>query len=118
MLKKQQGMGLIGWMLSISILGLVFIFGLKIFPIYYDYFAIQDILTDVAREHRDKNVGQIKLWKTIKKHLNVNGIDYITSDNFNLIRGRDGKELVLKYDARTTYLWNIDLLVKLEHRAK
>lgn len=118
MLKKQQGMGMVSWILSLSVLGLVFIFGLKLFPIYYDYFAVQDIIKDVAREYRGKNVGQIKLWKTIKKHLNVNDINYITPDNFKALTTKDGTELILKYDARTTYLWNIDLLVKLESRAK
>lgn len=118
MLKKQQGLGMVGWMLSLSIFGLIFIFGLRLFPIYYDYFAVQDILKDVAREYRNQNTGQIKLWKAVKKRLNVNDINYITSDDFKALTTRDGTELILKYDAKTPYLWNIDLLVKLEHRAK
>ncbi len=108
----QQGLGLIGWLLALTIFGLLFIFGLRLFPLYYDYFAVRDIVRDVAHEFRDVHVTQPQVWRSVEKRLNVNGIDYIEPGDLKLIRGRDGQTIQLNYEARSPYLWNIDLIAK------
>ncbi len=114
----QQGLGLVSGLISLSIAGLLFIFGLRLFPIYYDYFSVRDIIRDVAHENRGANTSRNRLWRSIEKRLNVNGIDYITPDDFKLIRGKNGNWLNLKYEARTPYLWNIDLVARFDIREK
>ena len=115
---NQQGLGLISGLVTLSIAGLLFIFALRLFPIYYNYFSVRDIMRDVARENRGANVSPTRLWRSIEKRLNVNGIDYINASNFKVIRGKNVNWLNLKYEARTPYLWNIDLVARFDIREK
>jgi len=116
--RHQQGLGLIGWLFALVIFGLIFIFGLKVFPLYYDYFAVRDIVREVAHNHRGAHVTQPQLWRSIEKKLNVNSIDYIKPSHLKLIRGKNGSIIHLSYEARTPYLWNIDLVTRFDIREK
>lgn len=115
---RQQGMTLIGMLFMLVILGFVFLFGLRLFPIYYDYFSVKTILQDVTNEVGSTSVSPLQVWKRMDKHLEVNGIGYISSDALNVNRNNHGNEVTLNYDAYTPFVANIDLVVNFQISAK
>lgn len=115
--QNQKGMSFIGVIFSLIIFAFIFMFGLRLFPLYYDYYAVQDIIEKVAKETAGSNAPPMQVWRKVQKHLEVNSIGYINAEDFNILRNKNGNELVLKYDARTPYVGNIDLIARFEIKA-
>ncbi|HHJ20125.1 MAG TPA: DUF4845 domain-containing protein [Gammaproteobacteria bacterium] len=115
---KQQGMSLIGWLFVLAIFGFIGLFALRLAPLYFDYYTIKDVVEDVAGEVHNDNVSKIQLWKSLSKRLNVNYIDYITSDDLSVLRNKTGTHIVLEYKKMEHFLANIDLVVTFTCQSK
>lgn len=115
---NQQGMSLVSWLIVLSMLGFIGLFVLRLAPLYFDYYTIKDVVEDVAGEIHNDSVSKIQVWKKLSKRLNVNYIDYITSDDLSMIRDKTGTHITLDYKKMEHFMGNIDLVVNFSTQAK
>ena len=50
LLKRQEGMSFLGILIIFAMLGCFFLFGLRAFPLYTEYFAIKQAMKGVAAQ--------------------------------------------------------------------
>ena len=60
---KQKGMTMIGWMLSLAIVGFLALFGLRLAPLYIDYFSLRDMIDDISKEASSSGMTQGQIWR-------------------------------------------------------
>ncbi len=115
---KQKGMTMIGWMLSLAIVGFFVLFGLRLTPLYLDYFSLRDMIDDVSEEAGSGDMTQGQIWRSLEKRLDLNYIDYITQEHLKLKRHGNKTDIALKYEAKRPFFGNIYLVVEFEYEAK
>jgi hypothetical protein len=115
---KQKGMTLIGWMLSLAIVGFFVIFGLRLTPLYLDYFTLRDMIDDISAEASSSDMTQGQIWRSLEKRLDMNYIDYITPEHLKLIRHGKKTDIKLDYTAQRPLFGNIGLVVDFSYEAK
>lgn len=115
---KQKGMTMIGWMFTLAIVGFFVIFGLRLAPLYYDYFTLRNVLDEIASEASDAGMSQGQIWRTLEKRLDMNYIDYITQDHLKLKRQGKKTDITLDYKAERPLFGNIALVVDFAYKAK
>lgn len=115
---KQKGMTMIGWMLSLAILGFFVLFGLRLTPLYLDYFSLRDMIDEISEEASSTGMTQGQIWRALEKRLDVNYIDYITQEHLKLKRHGKKTDIALKYEAKRPFFGNIHLVVDFSHEAK
>jgi len=115
---KQKGMTMIGWMLSLAIVGFLALFGLRLAPLYIDYFSLRDMIDDISKEASSSGMTQGQIWRSLGKRLDMNYIDYITQEHLKLKRHGKKTDIALKYEAKSPFIGNIHLVVDFSHEAK
>ena len=117
MLKKQNGMTLVSWMVIGSFLGAVGLVVLKIIPAYMNYSSVKSIMDDLIQDERIKG-GKPKNIRAMLVHtLNVNGLTDIMRDKkaFKFSKIDNGYKLTLKYEQRDNLVGNLDYVVVFDH---
>jgi hypothetical protein len=110
--KRQAGLTTISWVILILLIGFVGLFGFKLVPLYMEYMTINAALTNVAHE-AIVGTSASGIHSAIEKQFNVNDVNVISADDIKI--GTDPNSnnmtLTLNYDARTSFVANIDLIV-------
>lgn len=112
MRKHQTGMTLISWIMLAALIGFVGLFGFKLFPIYMNYFTINNILTNVSKGVTEgESPTQIR--KDIGNFFDINDVNNLKPEDIEIKPNPDTKALtlILDYDSRTNFVANIDLVV-------
>ena len=112
--KYQGGLTMITWILLIAMIGFIGLFAFKLIPIYMDYSTINSALTTVAQNAAGKSPTQIK--SDIDNIFDVNSVDVVKVSDIVIKPDPDTKAmtLYLNYDARTNFVYNVDLIVHFE----
>ena len=73
-LNNQRGMSFIGILMILSMLGAFFLFGLRAFPLYTEYFSVKQAMASVANQnYEDRNTIQ-KVRGVLQKNLDINSV--------------------------------------------
>ncbi|HVC37527.1 MAG TPA: DUF4845 domain-containing protein [Gammaproteobacteria bacterium] len=109
----QSGLTLISWIILISLFMFVIWFGIRLFPIYMEYYSINSTMNTVA-SHIEVGETPQQIRLSIDNLFTINEVDDVTpKDNVTIVPSQDGTGLILTldYDSRTNFVGNVDLLV-------
>lgn len=111
---RQQGVTVMGWIVILLIVGLFALTAIKLFPMYFQFFQVRDILHDVAADKEIDLNNRQAVWVTIGKRLDISQITGIKSEHLKIERDKGRVILTLKYEDRRPYLGNLDIVGKFE----
>ncbi len=114
--KKQRGASFVFWVLFIALIGFIITLGIKLFPVYYNGFATEKIIEDLAIEMQGKNPNKKQLWDLIQRRLDVNSIESIKKENFVYEKQKKSLEFGVDYEVRLPLVANMDAVVMFNHR--
>jgi hypothetical protein len=107
---RQGGATFLGMVTIISILGLAVYAGIRLIPIYSDFFSVSKALNDIS-----KSVGDSPTPAEIRKALEARwAIDYIKDiepKDIEVTRVANGMEVRAAYRAEAPFIANISLVV-------
>jgi hypothetical protein len=116
-LQQQRGMTMWGWLAVICILGIGALVGIKLFPLYYDYWSVRSIIDNVAQEAEGKAINNQEVWKSVSRFLDVNYINYLKAEHFKVKKEKDGAHIIADYEVREHILGNVDAVLTFRHEA-
>tara|TARA_R110001592_G_scaffold173980_10_gene412768 strand:- start:420 stop:791 length:372 start_codon:yes stop_codon:yes gene_type:complete len=111
---KQAGIGMIP---TVLILGTVIIFatvGVKLMPIYVDYWTLTRILEDVASEDRDSDPTPAGVRRDISGRFLTNRVEAISLRDIKISNDKKGVVIDARYEKRTPLIFNIDAVVRFD----
>ncbi|MEX1666220.1 DUF4845 domain-containing protein [Zhongshania arctica] len=111
---KQAGIGMIP---TVLILGTVIIFatvGVKLMPIYVDYWTLTRILEDVASEERDSDPTPAGVRRDISGRFLTNRVEAISLRDIKISNDKKGVVIDARYEKRTPLIFNIDAVVRFD----
>ncbi|MGA9852335.1 MAG: DUF4845 domain-containing protein [Gammaproteobacteria bacterium] len=113
--RHQTGLTLISWIIVILLVAFVFWFGFSLFPIYMQYYSINSVVQKKAQQVTAGEMPQ-QILHSMDMTFTINGVQdpNLTPEKvLTITPNTDGNGLVftLDYDATTSFLGNVDLLV-------
>lgn len=118
MMNKQSGMTLISWVIILSLVGIQFVFAMRIIPVYLDYSTVKSIMDDVQakEEHWSKPPKEILVY--IRKTLRLNNIYDLDKQKgvFKFKKTSDGLQLILHYEDRGPIIGNLDFVASFDYQ--
>jgi len=115
MMRRQQGITAIGFLLLAAVFGIVGFGGLKLAPIYMDNFKVQRLLKDIKIEYDGQNPGAAQIRSSIEKRLNIESVSGVGVRDFVITRSDRGTRVEVVYETRTDFFANIYLLVAFDN---
>ncbi|WP_317929366.1 DUF4845 domain-containing protein [Halioxenophilus sp. WMMB6] len=111
-ISKQQGLGMVGWLVIVLICGLTFSQVLKLFPAYLENWGLSGELKKMAELPNgveSLSVSEIK--KRMQNYYLVNRVSTEAKKSLT-IRRDEGRLIVeMPYERRVHMFWNIDVVL-------
>ncbi len=109
---KQKGLTFISIMLILGILAFFTLLAFKIGPIYLNHNKITTAITDVKNLSNVENMSKHKVRMSLAKRLNMNYVDKISINDFDIIKRVNYISVELNYERVEKILGNLSVLVE------
>ena len=111
---KQNGITLIGFIFVLSFVIFLSFIGMKIGPIYMEYFAVVNAMNGVAAEKGSANMSPFDIRAKILNQLYVSySADNVKEKHIKVTRS-SGVTLRIAYEVRKPVMGNLDVVAKFD----
>lgn len=108
--RKQRGLTLIGFVLLL-VLALFFAYiGMKLVPIYTQYYSVVKAMQGVADEPGAADMSPNRIRNAFFQRLGIDYVSGVEQEHVRVTR-RDGVTLHVAYEVREPLIGNIDIVV-------
>ena len=109
-IKKQSGMTLIGFIIVLSIVLFMSFIGMKIAPIYLEYYSVVSAMNGVAKERGSANYSPYDIKVKVLNRLYLSySAENVKEQHIKLVR-RNGVYLRIAYEVRKPVIGNLDVM--------
>ncbi len=116
-MRKQKGATFLTWVAGAGLVIFAFITGVKIAPLYMEFYAVRSLVDRVAQESSSKSSLQ-QIRRKVDDYMNVNSLNSLSSSDFKVepVEGKNNtKALEIYYEVRKPWVANIDFLLTFEY---
>jgi hypothetical protein len=108
--KKQSGMTLIGFIIVLGFVIFLSFIGMKIAPIYLEYYSVVSAMNGVAKERGSARLSPYDIKVRVLNRLYVSySAENVKERDIKLVR-RKGVYLRIAYDVRKPVIGNLDVI--------
>ncbi len=112
-IQKQRGMSLIGFVIVLSVVIFLSFLGMKIGPLYMEYYSVVSALNGVASERGSANLSPYDLRVKVLNRLYVSYSENVKEKDIKVTRG-NGVHLRVSYQVREPLMGNLDVIAKFD----
>ena len=113
-MKKQSGMTLIGFVIVLSFVIFISYIGMKIGPIYLEYYSVVSAMNGVASERGSANLSPYEIRVRVLNRLYVSySAENVKEQHIKLVRS-NGVHLRIAYEVRKPVMGNLDVIAKFD----
>jgi hypothetical protein len=118
LLKRQEGMSFLGILIIFAMLGCFFLFGLRAFPLYTEYFAIKQAMKGVAAQPYKSRNSITRVRILLLRNLEINSIYTFNEKNIKKVttlkKKKDKRILYFKHDKSERLFGDLYLTLKID----
>lgn len=115
--RRQQGITLMGMIITVSVMGVFAYCGMKIFPMYQEFWAVQDVMEEVAQTPNIASASRGKVVDLMFRRFNISYVENVNNDHITL-DPKAGPLLTVTYEVRKPLMYNLDIVGKFTHSVK
>ena len=108
--RHQGGMTLIGFILVLGVAGLFIYVGMKVVPMYTEFYAVKQSLKGLAMEPGISNATPDRIRSLFFRRLYVNYSDNVKPENVKIERAEGGWKMTVAYEVRRPLISNLDVV--------
>ncbi len=111
-LHKQKGISLLGWMIIVSMAGVLFVAALKLFPLYSEYYKLVTILENMQQDAKLRGATKQVIATSFVKRLQIEQVKNLTKKDYTIkkVKGRKAYRIDINYEAKTDLFGNLALI--------
>ncbi|MFT4198276.1 MAG: DUF4845 domain-containing protein [Pseudoxanthomonas sp.] len=114
MRQRQQGMTLIGFLITLAVVGFAVYIGMKLFPMYEEYYSVRTAAKGLSEQPGVAEMEPAKLQDLLFRRLDVNYSDSVTPQDVKFDRLDNGWKMHIKYEVRKPIIGNLDVVGKFD----
>lgn len=117
-INKQGGMTLIGFVIVLSFVIFLSYIGMKIGPIYMEYYSVVSAMNGVASERGSARYSPYDIRVKVLNRLYVSySAENVKSEHIKVVRG-NGVNLRIAYEVRKPVIGNLDVVAKFDRSVR
>lgn len=111
---KQSGFTFTGFLVLLAIAGFAAFIGMKLFPMYQEYFAVRDAVKGLANEAGSGDMDPDQIIGALDKRFDVGYVDDIKRENIKIEKGDSGYVVHITWEERRPLVYNLDVVGKFD----
>jgi hypothetical protein len=112
MKRTQSGMTLIGFVIVLGVVGLFAYVGMKLLPMYSEYYAVRQALKGLQSEPGIANRDPAKIQDLFFRRLYISYAENVKPENVDIKRIDNGWQMDVNYEVRKPIISNLDVVGK------
>jgi hypothetical protein len=112
MKRKQSGLTFIGFVIVLAVAGLFIYVGMKLVPMYTEFYAVKKALASLASEDGIANRSAGEVEKMFFKRLYMSYALTVKNDNVKVERRETSWIVIVDYENRRPLIANLDVVGK------
>ena len=114
MKRTQGGMTLVGFIIVLAVAGVFIYMGMKVIPMYSEYYAVKQALQGLAGEPGIADQSPAKIQDLFFRRLYISYADTVKPEHVKVVRKDAGYLMTVKYEVRKPLIANLDVVGKFE----
>ena len=110
MKRAQRGMTLIGFIIVLAVAGVFIYMGMKVIPMYSEFYAVKEALQGLAGEPEIASKDPAEIEKLFFRRLDISYADTVEPEHVKIVRKDEGYLMTVKYEVRTPLIANLDVV--------
>ena len=110
MKRKQGGMTMLGFLITLSVVILFVFCGMKIVPMYIEYYSVKKALASIANEQSASATSKDAIRALFARHLKIDYVKIIKPDMLKIEATDSGFNLTVDYERREELIANLDVV--------
>ena len=112
MKRTQGGMTMLGFLITLSVVILFLFCGMKIVPMYIEYYSVKKALASIANEQSASATSKDAIRALFARHLKIDYVKIIKPDMLKIEATDSGFNLTVDYERREELIANLDVVGK------
>ena len=109
--RRERGMTTLGMIILVSFIGLFVFGGIRLTPVYLNYFKVSGVVEGVLKEFDGQNPSRNAILMSVSRRFDVESVDQITARDVRVTAKDGGYEVSAKYDHVAPFIGNVNFLV-------
>ncbi|AKC85707.1 DUF4845 domain-containing protein [Pseudoxanthomonas suwonensis] len=110
MKRKQSGLSLLGFLVVLAVVGFAAYIGMKLFPMYQEYYSVQSAMKGLANEPGVADMDPAKVQDLFFRRLYINYSENVKPQNVKFERIESGWRMRVNYEVRRPLVGNLDVV--------
>jgi len=115
---KQKGLTAISLLFIIVVFAFVVVSLLKIIPVYFDSFKVNDVVTSMEDERGLGDKSNNEIAAMIIKRLKLNQVSGISKDDVYIEKAKNSVFIDIEYEVRKAMFGNLDVIISFKKSAE
>ena len=117
--RRQQGLGITGWIFVIAVALFFALLGMKMIPSYLQYYSIVQVLESIAQDKTLQRAPPSELRKVFERRIDINGVYNFPKKGLTIDRSKgEGTEMIVDYEVREPMAGNVDVVMHFHKEVK
>jgi len=112
MKRTQSGMTLIGFIVVLGVVGLFAFIGMKLIPMYSEYYSVKQALKGLAAEPGIADQAPAKIKDLFFRRLYISYAENVKDEHVEIKRVDNGWQMNVNYEMRKPMIANLDVVGK------
>jgi hypothetical protein len=114
-MRKQRGVTMIGWIFLLIPVAIVVYAGIRVGPVYYEYFKLISAIESAATELKaEEALAPATIRNALQRRFDTQYVDSIKAKDLEVTRGEAGWQINVEYDEEVPMFWNLLLLLRFD----
>ncbi len=110
MKRNQSGITLIGFIVVLGVVGVFIYMGMKVIPMYSEYYAVKQSLEGIAKEPNVVDETPAKIKDMFFRRMNINYSENVKPADIKVVRKDAGYLITVDYEVRKPLIANLDVV--------
>lgn len=110
MKRSQSGITLLGFIILLGVVGFFAYVGMKVAPMYMEYYSVKRSLADMAKESDIAQADAASIRDRFNRRMNVSYVENIKPENIKIARSDRGLDVTVEYEVRRSLVGNLDVV--------
>lgn len=114
MRRRQGGITLLGFIFVAGLVGFLVFMGIKLFPMYSEYYSVKQALKSLAAEPGVGNYSPGRIQDLFFRRLKIDYTSNVKPEHVKFKRVGAGWQMDVKYEVRKPLIANLDVVGRFE----
>ncbi len=112
-LSRQRGITLLGLVIVLTVVGFAAFVGMKLFPVYQEYFSVVQGMKSVAAQPGVNRRQPQEITEMLMKRFYISYVESVKRQHIKVIK-KQGVTLQIQYEVRRPLIGNLDFVAKFD----